>query len=657
MEHLVYFLYRAASGAVARLPLRLVYRLGAAVGWLGYWLLPPYRRLAVANLRIAFGNEHSPAVLRKMARTHFARIGANLLSSVKVATMPREEILKFVEVENAEVLRSEVAQRRGVIFAMPHMGNWEILAQFFPQVFPHKAGAIYQRLGNRRIDAAIRAARARQGLRLFERGRGLGKAIALVREGGGVGVLVDQHAGDKGIWCPFFGRLASTTPMAATMALRAGALLVPGAVMTDAPGRWRLVVGTPLEMRAGEDVGLLVAQLNQAMEKLIRRSPEDWLWVHNRWKTPQPHFLLGGYKRGVALPPGFPPERLQPFRILVRSSNWLGDAVMTTPAVQAIRRGRPDARVSVLARGKLAEYWERVAGVDEVIRIEPRDSVWRVAAKIRGRFDVAVVLPNSIRTGLEVWLAGIPRRVGRVAGGRGWLLNQPAPVPRKKGKANAKGKPRPASHQVYHYLEIARSIGALVEEEPQAGPESFFRTPALAPLPPQPSLEAAGGTPWRIGLCPGAEYGSAKRWFPERFAEVVREVSRQRPDCQWLLFGAAGDTAVGAEIAAKLKGSGACVTNLIGQTTLGELIERLATCRLLLSNDTGTMHLAAALGVPTVALFGSTEPRLTGPLGPGHRVVRHQVECSPCFLRECPLDFRCMKAIEVGEVVAAILER
>jgi ADP-heptose:LPS heptosyltransferase len=124
-------------------------------------------------------------------------------------------------------------------------------------------------------------------------------------------------------------------------------------------------------------------------------------------------------------------------------------------------------------------------------------------------------------------------------------------------------------------------------------------------------------------------------------------------DCEWVLFGVAGDAAVGGEISRQLTGR---QSNLIGKTTLGELMDRLSECALLLTNDTGTMHLAAALGVPVVAIFGSTEPQLTAPLGPGHRILRHPVECSPCFLRTCPLDFRCMNAVTVKEATEAVLE-
>jgi lipopolysaccharide heptosyltransferase II len=152
-------------------------------------------------------------------------------------------------------------------------------------------------------------------------------------------------------------------------------------------------------------------------------------------------------------------------------------------------------------------------------------------------------------------------------------------------------------------------------------------------------------------LCPGAEYGPAKRW-PE-FGAAAKDLS-ERLGLHWLIFGTAKERFISEKIAEIL---GMHATDLTGRTTLLELIAQLRRCEVLLTNDTGTMHLAAFLGVPTVSIFGSTEPQLTGPIGKGHTVLRHHVECSPCFLRECPLDFRCMKAVTVEEVVRAVGER
>ena len=406
--------------------------------------------------------------------------------------------------------------------------------------------------------------------------------------------------------------------MPALLARRTRAKLIGFAVHTEGFARWRAVAETPID-GVSESIEKLTACSNEILEKQVRRAPEDWFWVHNRWKTPRPNLLLSRYKRGVFLPEK---TRLKPFRILIRSSNWLGDAVMSVPAVRAIKGGRPDTHLTVAVQEKLAPLWKIVSGIDEVI-VLPSKSVFVAARLFRQKppFDVAILFPNSLRSALEVFLTGIPRRVGLTGHWRRWLLNQ---GPRKTFS-------RGIVHQTYKYLELATTVGAKV-------------TPQFPAANPIKSRRAQ----FKFALCPGAEYGPAKRW--PRFAEVTEKIAARFP-VRWILFGTPGDRTVGLEIAKKLGGK--CV-NRIGQTTLGELIDELSACDLLLTNDTGTMHLAALLRVPTISIFGSTEPLRTGPLGRGHRIFRHHVECSPCFLRECPLDFRCMHAVTSAEVVGAI---
>jgi lipopolysaccharide heptosyltransferase II len=357
--------------------------------------------------------------------------------------------------------------------------------------------------------------------------------------------------------------------------------------------------------------------------------------VHNRWKTPQPNFLLAQYKRGVYLPSGVSSQALKPFRILVRSSNWLGDAVMSVPAVRAIKAGRPDARVAVAAPEKIAPMWKLVPEVDEIIALR---SSWLFPVvrlfRRESSFDVAILFPNSLRAALEAWLSRIPRRVGYCGHWRSWLLNQMVPKPRKPG---------PPEHHSLRFIRIARGCGA------ECNSKNFSEHAAQCST-------SNGQTPInrlfvKVGLCAGAEYGPAKRWLPKRFAEAAEKISAQSP-VQWVLLGTKRDAAIGDDIATAL---GYRCINRLGQTTLDELIDELRECRLLLTNDTGTMHLAALLSIPVVAIFGSTEPRLTRPLGNGHIILRHHVECSPCFLRECPIDFRCMKAVTVQEVADAVL--
>jgi lipopolysaccharide heptosyltransferase II len=488
--------------------------------------------------------------------------------------------------------------------------------------------SVYQKLGNRFIDDHVRRTRSQTGLELFDRQAGFEPVIELLRSGGGVGVLSDQHAGDHGLWTPFFGRLASTSPLPALLAKRTRAALIAAGVYTIGPARWRMVFTERFDQPAAS-VADLTSRMNEIIEQQIRVSPEDWFWVHDRWKTPQPNFLLARYKRGVNLPPGISAHDLKPFRILIRSSNWLGDAVMSVPAVLAIKNGRPDAQVTIAAPAKIAQMWKLLPEVDTIIPL-PNDSLLPVVSLLKRQrnFDVAILFPNSLRVAFESWLSGIPRRVGYRGHWRRLLLNQTVREPRKPG---------PPEHHSLRFLRIARECGA--ETSSIQDSTSNIRT-------------ADTHQPLKIGLCPGAEYGPAKRWLPERFAEVAANVREVQSSAQWILFGTKNDTAIGDQIATAI---GDHCVNRIGHTTLDQLIGELRECRLVLTNDTGTMHLAALLGVPVVAIFGSTEQRLTGPLGDGHIILRHHVECSPCFLRECPIDFRCMKAVRSQEVADAVL--
>jgi heptosyltransferase II len=619
LDFVVYLVYRFSGWFLGLFPLMGVFRFGQVAGAIAYVLLRSYRRLACANIRIAFPDWSSHEVER-CARRHFMDLGANLLCSLVLMGKPWETVRKYLDLTNLERIQERMNRVGSVVWAINHIGNWELFVYTVRIVRPGTHGVVYRALSNRFIDAHVRRVRRSTGLKLIERQHGLAQCTNLLKSRGMLAVLVDQHAGDKGIWTPFFDRLASTTPLPAILAKKTGAQLLSVAIFTAGPARWRLEVGDfiPQEGASTEE---LMHRVNRALESLIMRRPSDWFWVHQRWKTPSPKFLLEEYKRGVCTPRDV--NVLKPFRILIRSSNWLGDAVMSSEAVRRIKYGRPDCVLTILTQSKLADFWRLLPEVDEVLTINPRDSVLRVGSKIRDRFDVAILLPNSPRVAIEAWLAGIPRRVGYSRRWRNGFVNQLVPEP--KG-------PRPLSHQKKHYLRIAERIGADLRK---ALPEAvrWKSEPGLA------------------GLCPGAEYGPAKRW-PE-FGAAACELSEWL-GLHWLIFGTAKERSISDKIAKRL---GTHATDLTGRTTLSELITQLRRCEVLLTNDTGTMHLAAFLGVPTVSIFGSTEPQLTGPIGNGHTVLRRHVECSPCFLRECPLDFRCMKAVTVEEVVRAVAEK
>jgi len=368
--------------------------------------------------------------------------------------------------------------------------------------------------------------------------------------------------------------------------------------------------------------------------------------------------------------PEFAPET--PRRILVRSPNWLGDAVMSMPAIVRLRQTFAQSCIAVLTPAKLAELWLHQAAVDQVLAFNPGDSLFWVARKLRfGQFDIAIVLPNSPRSAIEPWLAGIPIRVGYARPWRNLFLTvriQSRPEAyrvRKRARRQIKrliahpidNTTGPTlqleSHQVYDYLHLISRLGAEPDPVaptlavPETEKETFAKRFLVRPgtgLSPDLNLAA---------IAPGAEYGPAKRWPVERFVAVADEISN-RTGCRWMIFGGPADVQIAGEIAAGVP----TAVNLCGRTSLTELIAGLALCRVLLANDSGAAHVGAAVGTPVVVPFGSTDPRLTGPGLPGdkrHRFLTAAVPCAPCFRRTCPIDHRCMKSISVEQVTNAVL--
>ncbi len=364
-----------------------------------------------------------------------------------------------------------------------------------------------------------------------------------------------------------------------------------------------------------------------------------------------------------------PPSSIfHPRRILVRGTNWLGDAVMTTPALLRLREKFPDAHIALLTPEKLHDLWLGHSAVNETISFAPGENVFALGKKLRaGRFDLALVLPNSPRSAIEPWLAGIPHRIGYARPWRNFFLTQTvatradAVKTRKRSVAEIKKlisqTPAPSSqlpasaHQIHEYLHLVAVLGA--NPEPIA-PRLFITPEEIEFVKSEFNLDDKIYRRPFFGLNAGAEYGPAKRWPVENFITAAREI-RHRTDCTWIIFGGRADKVLAEEIAQGID-SGVC--NLAGHTSLRELMAALKLCRLLLTNDSGPMHVAAALGTPVVVPFGSTSPELTGPGLPGdlrHRLLKSDAPCSPCFRRECPIDFRCMNDITVERVVEAVL--
>lgn len=327
-------------------------------------------------------------------------------------------------------------------------------------------------------------------------------------------------------------------------------------------------------------------------------------------------------------------------RLLVRAPNWLGDAVMALPALAAVRSALPGAHITVGAVASVSPLFHEITDLRPDVVVE-LDRARAPAALARGRFDAALLLTNSFRTAWDARRAKIPGRWGYAGNLRTPLLTTAVP---RSGRL----------HQVEYYRRLVDALGfAAAEFTPRLAVRASTAERAAAVL---GDAGVPEGTPL-VGIAPGAAYGHAKRWPPERMATVIDRLTRDA-GAACLLVGASGDREAGRAIESALP-SGTRAFNLIGRTSLRVFAGVAARCRAFVSNDSGAMHVAAALGVPVTAIFGPTDERVTAPAGPAglHDVLLHQVFCRPCMLRECPIDHRCMKRIAVGEVYRSVAAR
>jgi heptosyltransferase-2 len=335
-------------------------------------------------------------------------------------------------------------------------------------------------------------------------------------------------------------------------------------------------------------------------------------------------------------------------KILVRATNWVGDAIIALPALRAVRSRFREAEISIVARPYVVDIYRGQQICDELIAYDLLGAHAgfsgreRLASDLRAKkFDVALLLQNAFDAAWIAWRAGIPERVGYARDGRSILLTKAIPLP-KLGEIPV--------HEKFYYLELLRRAGwldALTDESlitldvPETG-----RQQASA------ALIAAGMRPdaLRIAIGAGASYGSAKCWPPSRFAEIASRLQSQA-DADIILFGIATEAAVSNEIAA---GMPRPPIDLTGKTAIADLPALLSQCHLFIGNDSGAMHVAAAVGLPVVAVFGPTDPFGTAPVTPRCTIVQQKPYCSPCFLRRCPTDHRCMKSVTPDMVESAV---
>ena len=570
------------------------------------WVMPRRRRLALANLDHAFPARSAPW-RRQIARASSRRLVETALLSLATPYLSESRLRAILRPAPSLVDLINRSQRepRATVLVSPHMAYWEVqtcMPLVLPAPFP-ELGVIYRPLDNAAADGWAKRARERFGMHLLSRKEGFAAALKILRRQGIVGVLFDQNAGMQGALTTLFGRVCSTSELPGLMVEKFSAQLV--VLYPRRLGFWRIELDLETIAQDHTAAGATVA-LNRWLETRLTGDDNlcsSWLWAHDRWRhqdVPARRFRLESKRdflaadlatRGLTALP-------RRTRVFVRLPNWLGDVVMALPLLRALRASRPDAEFTLIAKPQFLPLLAEWQVADRLEPLPPRGMgyflhFWRLR---RAYPDAWLLFTNSFRGDLEAWLTGCRQRFGLVRPGK-----------RRPLLSHAFTVPAEFNERTHHQLELW---------------ENFLRHFGLN-VPPDLTPAAESSSPTAgLGLIAGSENNPAKRWPVAHWRALIEA----RPADRFVLFGTASDRVITEAIAA---GFGDRVENLAGRTTLPEYCTRLQACRLLITNDTGGMHLANALGVPLIALFGPTNPQRTRPVFSAPVTILQPPGCAP----------------------------
>jgi heptosyltransferase-2 len=588
---LITFLLRLSGWILARAPQAWVRVACVCLAELVFVFDRKRRRLILSNLDHAFPDR--PLAWKKaIGRQSLRRLVETATLALAGPYMGDDRLRRCVSLgESGRAFYRELSVRpHPAVLGTVHMAYWETqswLQLTMPEALP-EFGIIYRPLDNPNADAWIKASRERHGMKLLSRRSGFSEALRILRGNGCVGILFDQNAGLGGALTLLLGRVCSTTELPGVLGSRLKAQV--RGFYPRRLGFWRVQLDTDPIPHDGTTEGITIG-FNRWLESLLGQEDlcASWLWGHNRWKTqdiPARRLRLESKRNLLA-----GELRLRDFpvlprktRIWVRMPNWLGDVVMALPLLRALRKGRPDAEITLVARPAFLPLLAQWAVADALEPLPARGwGYFRHFLKLRKRYpDTWILFTNSARGDLEAWLAGAPQRFGIIRPGTSRPLLTHAYVP-------AANFDEARVHQTRLWDDFLRHFGLELPPDFSVGEALLTRTGP-------------------VGLIPGSENTPKKRW-PVRHWRALIEGA---PSEHFILFGVEGDRPITAAIASGFNANR--VIDLAGRTDLAEYMRRLRQCRILVSNDTGGMHLANALGVPVIGLFGPSNPVRTGPV-------------------------------------------
>ncbi len=604
---------KSAGWVLAILPESSVRVACAILGDLLYIFARRRRTTMIRNLHHAYP-ERPLAWHRKIARESCRRLiemGIFALASPWFNEIRARKILTIPEPSLMILNEIKASMPSGVVF-VPHFTLTEsliMLSVAFPGLPPRSA--IFRPLGNKTLDEWIKKTRERYGLKLFSRKEGFNQALSLVREGGWVTVLFDQNAGPGGALITAFQRVASATTLPGLIAKK---MQVPMILFyARRKAFWRAdFIAEPLDCKAEPLSATLEA--NAKLEKYLNLSDDtcaDWLWIHDRWKNqdmPSKRFHLEQKKNWLPESINYHNWKSIPrkTRFWIRLPNWLGDVLMALPLIRALKRGRPDAEITLLTKADFIPLLDKLELADSLIALPSKSIAYFFYFKsLRIKYpDTYILFTNSLRGDIEAFLTGCPQRFGIIRPGK-WrpLLTHAWKTPPHLNEDTI--------HQT-RVLEMYFQHFGLREQ--------LDFTPLL-------TRRDANRQSEFIGLICGSENEPQKRWPVNHWRKLADRILADNPKIKLILFGTARDREITQQVAEALPPER--VTDIAGKTNLLDFCNRIRECRLILCNDTGGMHLANALGLPVVALFGPTNPLRTGPTYEAPVHILQPPDCPP----------------------------
>ena len=604
------FSLKITGWLLAHTPEWLLRVLAAVLGDLIFFGFRRRRRFVLSNLHHAFP-EKSAAWHRAVGRESCHRMIETGFLSLATPFLSETRLKKIITAspELLACYANHCAEPTATLICSPHIAYWEAqtsMALVVPAPFP-EFGTIYRPLDNPAADAFVKRSRERFGMKLLSRKEGFAEALKILRRRGFVGVLFDQNAGMQGALTTLFGRVCSTTELPGLMAEKFDARVF--GIFPRRLGFWRVEISVQRIAAASASDNVTIG-LNRWLETLLSSNDNlcaSWLWAHDRWRNqdvPEKRFRLKAKRDLLTADLATRGQTSLPrrTRIWIRLPNWLGDVVMALPLLRALRLSRPDAELTLVAKKQFLPLLESWAIADRIHALPPQGfgyffHFW----KLRSKFpDVWLLFTNSLRGDLEARLTGCRQRFGLVRPGKSRpLLSHRYCVPTD------------FDERTHHQLELW---------------ENLLRHFGLNAPPSRMPLSAENvqlSTPHPIGLICGSENNPEKRWPVAHWRALIEAFPGER----FILLGTATDLPITSVVAAGFDPTR--IANLAGRTDLLAFASHLCGCRLLVTNDTGGMHLANALGVPLLALFGPTNPIRTGPVFAAPAQIIQPPNCPP----------------------------